>query len=239
MKSADVEKTLGKIADKKKAKFLAGYFKTGRSAADVAGALPASTDVFLGVIVPKQREIAKKFFNLSLSEIQKLLKSKIHECRLTALLILVLQFEKGNEKTRKKIFDFYIKNTKYINNWDLIDLSSHKIVGAHLLNKPRDILYKFDESKNIWERRIAVVSTYHFICKNDFVDAFRISEKLLADKHDLIHKSVGWMLREVGKRDKKILLKFLDKHRKNMPRTMLRYAIEKFPKSERKKYLTH
>ncbi len=229
-KYTDVQKALAKMADKKKAKFLAGYFKTGKGEY-------GEGDIFIGVTVPGQRKIANQFSNLPLSEIQKLLESKIHEHRLTALLILVRQFESGDEKTKKKIFDFYLKNIKYINNWDLVDLSSHKIVGAYLSDKSRAALYKLAESKNIWSRRIAVISTFHFIFKKDFAASLRIAEKLLDDKHDLIHKAVGWMLREVGKRDGKVLRKFLDKHISKMPRTTLRYAIEKFPEGERKKYL--
>ena len=233
MKSTDVTKALAKVVDKKKAKLLAGYFKTGKGGY-------GEGDVFLGVVVPAQRKIAREFLKLPLSEIQKLLNSKIHEHRLTALLILVAQFEKGDEKTRKKIFDFYLKNAKRINNWDLVDLSSHEIVGAYLLDKPqirREILRRLAESKNIWSRRIAIISTAHFIRKKDFADTLALAEKLLADEHDLIHKAVGWMLREVGKRDEKVLRRFLDSYGAKMPRTTLRYAIEKFPEPERKKYL--
>jgi 3-methyladenine DNA glycosylase AlkD len=230
VKWTDVTDALSKIADKKKVKLLAGYFKTKKGEY-------GEGDVFLGVTVPEQRKIAKQFSDLAIAEIQKLLKSKIHEHRLTALIILVSQFRKADEKIRKKIFDFYLKNIKYINNWDLVDLSSHEIVGAYLLNKPRDVLHRLAESKNIWSRRIAVVSTYHFIYRKDFADTLAIAEKLLGDDHDLLHKAVGWMLREVGKRDQKVLRRFLDKHATKMPRTTLRYAIEKFPESDRKKYL--
>jgi 3-methyladenine DNA glycosylase AlkD len=161
---------------------------------------------------------------------------------LTALLILVIQFEKvdekkTDEKKRKIIFDFYLKNIRYVNNWDLVDLSAHRILGAYLSDKPRMILYELAESKNIWRRRIAVVSTGYFIRQNNFADTLALAEKLLVDEHDLIHKAVGWMLREVGKRDEKVLRKFLDKHRRKMPRTTLRYAIEKFTPAECKKYL--
>jgi 3-methyladenine DNA glycosylase AlkD len=150
---------------------------------------------------------------------------------------LTLQFEKADETDQKNIFNFYLKNIKYVNNWDLVDQSAYEIVGAYLVDKPRNILYKLAESKNIWSRRIAIVSTYHFIYRKDFADTLLVAEKLLDDGHSLIHKAVGWMLREVGKRNKKILQNFLDKHAGKMSRTALRYAIEKFPKDERKKYL--
>jgi 3-methyladenine DNA glycosylase AlkD len=235
MKYTDVTNLLERFAYKDETKFLARYFKTGEGEY-------GEGDIFIGVTVPMQRKIAKRFSDLPLVEIERLLKSKIHEHRLTALLILVIQFEKVDEKKtddkkRKNIFDFYLKNMRYVNNWDLVDLSSHKIVGAYLFTLSRQILHELAESEDLWRRRIAIVSTYHFIYRRDFTDTLSIAEKLLGDEHDLIHKAVGWMLREVGKRDEKILRKFLDKHIKKMPRTTLRYAIEKFPESDRKKYL--
>lgn len=231
MKYADVVKALSKVSDKERAKNSIWYFKTKKGQYGYG-------DVFIGVTVPEQRRIAKKFSDLPLLEIQKLLKSKIHEHRLTALFILVIQFYAGDEKNRKKIFDLYIKNTKYINNWDLVDSSTPHIVGGHLDDKPRTILYKLVKSKNLWERRISVLATLYFIVKQkDFKDTLKISEILLSDKHDLIHKAVGWALREVGKRDEKVLTQFLDKHVSKMPRTTLRYAIERFEEAKRQKYL--
>src|ERR1035437_1540264 len=183
MKYTDVTNLLEKFAYKDEAKFLAGYFKTGEGEY-------GEGDIFIGVTVPMQRKIAKRFADLPLAEIERLLKSKIHEHRLTALLILVIQFEKVDEKKtddkkRKIIFDFYLKNIRYVNNWDLVDLSSHKIVGAYLFLLPRQILHELSESEDIWRRRIAIVSTYHFIYRKDFADTLKIAEKLLGDKHDL------------------------------------------------------
>ena len=156
---------------------------------------------------------------------------------MTALFILIKQYEKADERKKKTIFDFYLKNTKNINNWDLVDLSAPKIIGDYLLEKPRNVLYRLVKSKNLWKRRIAILSTFAFIKNNEFDDTLKISEMLLSDKHDLIHKAVGWMLREVGKRDQKTEEKFLKKHYLRMPRTMLRYSIEKFDEKKRKFYL--
>ena len=221
------------LADHEKAKFLAGFFKTGKGQY-------AEGDIFIGITVPQQRNIAKKYSSLLFSDIKTILHSKIHEHRLTALLILVQQFNKADEKQREKIADFYLASTKHINNWDLVDLSADKILGEYLCavpSKERKILRKLAKSKNIWERRISMLSTFALIKKNDFDDALKISELLLNDRHDLIHKAVGWMLREIGKRDLAAEEKFLKKHFKKMPRTMLRYAIEKFPEKERRLYL--
>ena len=173
---------------------------------------------------------------MRLKDVESILKSKIHEERLIALLILVNNYNKSPEK-RKEIFNFYLKNTKYINNWDLVDLSAYQIVGSHLLDKDKSILYKLAKSNNIWEKRIAIISTYNLIRDSRFEETFRISELLLNDKHDLIHKAVGWMLREVGKKDIAVEESFLKEHYKKMPRTMLRYAIEKFSESKRLRYL--
>jgi 3-methyladenine DNA glycosylase AlkD len=239
MKYTDVVISLSKVSNKEKAKLLARFFKTGKGEYGYG-------DVFLGVVVPEQRKIAKQFVGLSLTELQKLFKSKIHEHRLTALLILVKQFEIlhtpsaceiSNDKVKEKIFSFYIKNIRYINNWDLVDLSAPNIVGKFLYNKQRNILYGLAKSSNLWERRIAILSTLSFIRQGDFKDTLKIGEMLLGDKEDLIHKAVGWMLREVGKKDEVILSKFLDKHIKNIPRTTLRYAIERFRENKRQIYL--
>lgn len=194
-------------------------------------------DIFLGIIVPNTRKVAKKYRDLKLLEVKKILYSKIHEERLCALFILVDNFENGNDVGKTKVFDFYIKNAKQANNWDLVDLSAPKIVGQYLLDKPKDILYKFAVSKNLWEKRISIVSTYTFIKNHKYEDTFRIAEVLMDDEHDLIHKAVGWMLREVGKKSLKDEEKFLKKYYKKMPRTMLRYAIEKFREGKRVAYL--
>jgi 3-methyladenine DNA glycosylase AlkD len=226
-----LKKEFSKLANPDKARNLEKYFKTGKGEY-------AEGDKFLGIVVPEQRKLVKKYAALlSLEEIQELLNTKIHEYRLTALLILVKQYQKADEKIKKQIFDFYLKNTKNINNWDLVDLSSRDIVGNYLLDKDKSILYQLANSKDLWEKRIAIISTSEFIRKSQFDDTIKISEILLKDKHDLIHKAVGWMLREVGKRNQEILESFLKKHRKIMPRTMLRYAIEKFPENKRKAFL--
>jgi len=193
--------------------------------------------VFIGVKVPEQRIVAKQHKNLSLSEVKKLLTSKIHEHRLTALLILTYQFPKLDEKQKQKIADFYLKHTKYINNWDLIDLSAPRILGSFLQNKDRSVLYRLAKSKSLWEKRISILSTFCFIYNQDFKDSLAISKILLNDDHDLIHRAVGWALREVGNRNLKAEETFLKKHYKKMPRTMLRYAIEKFPEPKRLAYL--
>ena len=195
----------------------------------------------MGITVPKLREISKKYQSLDLAEIQKLFDSKIHEHKLSALMIMRFKYEKALRLASlaqcKQIVLFYLKNTKKINNWDLVDLSCHYILGNWLLDKDRKILYKLAKSENLWERRISIISTFAFIHNNQYIDTLKISKILLDDKHDLIHKAVGWALREIGKKDKKREIQFLDKYYKAMPRTMLRYAIEKFPETERKYYL--
>ena len=266
----ELRKELRKIADPQKAKILQRFFKTGIGEY-------GEGDIFLGITVPNSRKIAIKFKDLPFSEISKLLKSKIHEERLIALLVLVYNFShfaKASRDKQKQIFDFYLSNTEYINNWDLVDLSADKIVGAYLLDRgpvggaevacenflvrssqmnilkefkmryfenfvssPRHILIKLARSKNLWERRISILATYYFIKNGKFRETLKIAEILLQDKHDLIQKAVGWMLREVGKRDLKTEVGFLNKHYKKMPRTMLRYAIEKFPQKLRVSYL--
>ncbi len=225
-----IKKDLQSLANPEKARLLQGFFKTGKGEY-------GEGDIFLGIMVPQQREIAKRYKDLSLNDIQQLLKSKIHEHRLTSLFILIDNYQKADQITKEEIFKFYLKNTKNINNWDLIDLSAPKIVGHYLLDKPRDILYKLAKSKSLWEKRISILATAQFIRNNQFEDTLRISEILLNDSHDLIHKGVGWMLREVGKKDRKVEESFLKKHYKIMPRTMLRYAIEKFPEGKRKFYM--
>ena len=227
-----IKQELQSLADSKQAEILQRFFKTGKGEY-------GEGDIFLGIKVPVQRKVVKKYLELSISDTIKLLQSKIHEHRLTAIFILISKFEnkKATEEEKKEIFNLYLENTKYINNWDLIDLSAPKIVGSYLLDKDRSILYQLANSKDLWEKRISVLATFMFIRNNDFKDALKISEILLDDKHDLIHKSVGWMLREIGKRNQSVEEKFLEKYHKTMPRTMLRYSIEKFSEEKRKYYL--
>ena len=222
-------------SDKSRAKVLSSFFKTGKGQY-------GEGDIFLGLTLPQSRSIAKKYLSLSLNDIDKLISSKIHEERLIALLILVYRFEKDNNE-RRSIFDFYIKNSKKINNWDLVDVSAHHIVGRFILDNEENnsnlgsLLLKLAESENLWEKRISIVSTYYFIKNNRLDKTLEISKKLLNDKHDLIHKAVGWMLREVGKKNILVLKKFLRENYSNLPRTTLRYAIERFPEKERKSFL--
>jgi len=227
-------KELNSLANPSQAKILQRFFKTGKGEY-------GEGDIFLGIKVPVQRQVAKKYTALSLSELQNLLDSKIHDHRMVALFILVDKYKKAvkanDKKTQKQIFDFYLSNAKNINNWDLVDLSAPNIVGNFLIDKDRAILYKLARSDALWEKRIAVLATFVFIRNNDFKDSIDIAEILLNDKHDLIHKAVGWMLREMGKRDETALIKFLDKHSKVMPRTMLRYAIEKLDEGKRVHYM--
>ena len=225
-----VSKELNAIANPEKAKLLQRYFKTGPGEY-------AEGDKFLGIVVPLQKNIAKKYHELDLNEIQKLLSSNIHEYRFTALKILVLKYEKASQKDKKEIIKFYLKNKKYINNWDLVDTSAPYILSNWLLDKDRSVLYKLAVSKNVWDRRIAIISTAFFIKNGDFVDTFKLAKMFLSDRHDLIHKATGWMLREVGKKSESALEKFLNENCSAMPRTMLRYSIEKMPKSKQRIYL--
>lgn len=187
--------------------------------------------------VPKQRKLAKQYKNLPLQEIEKLLCSEFHEERLTALFILEYSFSKADVDEKKRIYEFYLSNLGHVNNWDLVDSSAPKIMGAWLIDKPKKILHKLAKSENVWERRIAIISTYHFIQNHRFDDTLQIADILLQDEHDLIHKATGWMLREVGKKDQTLLENFLKDRYTKMPRTMLRYAIEKLPEPLRKSYL--
>jgi 3-methyladenine DNA glycosylase AlkD len=218
-------------ANPEKAKNLSRFFKTGKGEY-------GEGDKFLGIIVPVQRENAKNYIDLKLKDIQQLLDGKYHEHRLTGLIILTLKFKKADEKTKKIIFDFYLKNTKYINNWDLVDLTAPNIVGIYLLNKDPKIIYKLAKSKNLWERRIAVLSTFAFLKENQLSPTLKVGSILIEDKNDLIQKAVGWMLRELGKRNLKTEEEFLIKYIKKMGRTCLRYAIEKFSEDKRKYYLS-
>ena len=224
-----LQKDLKKAASKEKSASLSRFFKTGEGEYGFG-------DIFLGLSVPQSRILALKYKDLTFLDIATLLKSKVHEERLIALLILVDKFDKEPMEQRH-VYDFYLKNTKYVNNWDLVDLSSDKIVGEYLIDKPKDVLLKLAKSKNIWERRIAIVSTYTFIKNKKFDLTFKIADLLIEDKEDLIQKAMGWMLREVGNRDLVKQEKFLKNRYKKMGRTALRYAVEKFPENKRKKYL--
>ena len=227
---ANIKKDLEDLSDPAKAEFLPRFFKT----------LPggyAEGDVFVGVSVPNARAVAHKYRDLPISQVNHLLHSGIHEHRLTALLILVDKFTKADPAGREKIVRFYLGNLKHINNWDLVDLSADKILGAYLFDKDRTVLYELSDSGNLWSQRVSIMSTFFFIRNGQFDDTFRLAERMLNHTHDLIHKAVGWMLRETGKREKKAEERFLKKHYKVMPRTMLRYAIEKFSPEERARYL--
>ena len=225
-----IKRDLLQLSSSERAKNLSRFFKTGKGQY-------GEGDVFWGITVPEQRRVAKMYMDLSLGALQELLGSKVHEHRLTALLILVSKYQKADVSGREEIFSFYLKNTVNINNWDLVDLSAPKIVGDYLVGKEPSVLFELAGSDNLWERRIAILSTFKFIANNDFEVALRISEQLLLDDHDLIHKAAGWALREIGKRDQEIEEQFLLKHYTKMPRTMLRYAIEKFDRNKRAFYL--
>lgn len=227
---ARIENDLRRSANPEKARLLSGFFKTGKGQY-------GEGDIFLGITVPEQRAIARKYPDAPLPALRSLLSSRIHEHRLVALIILISRYGKGNTSEREKCFAFYLKHTRQINNWDLVDLSAGHILGRHLLDRDRAVLYRLARSGNLWERRMAIMATFAFIRNDEFDDTFRIAEMLLADDHDLIHKAVGWMLREVGKRDQGREEAFLRMHYREMPRTMLRYAIERFDEKKRKFYL--
>jgi len=222
---------LHSLADPEIAEHSQRFFKTAKGEYGYG-------DKFLGIRVPVVRQAVKKFKTTPLNIAEKLLKSQYHEIRLFALLLLVLRFSKSDVDKQDEIYHLYLSNTRHVNNWDLVDSSAHYIVGAYLENKDRAVLYDLSKSNSLWERRIAIMSTFYFIKKNQFDDALRISAQLLGDHEDLIHKAVGWMLREIGKRDLAIEVAFLKAHYQKMPRTMLRYAIEKFSKEERQNYLS-
>ncbi len=253
MSASIIIRRLKSVGTPKKAKVLLGFFKTGKGQY-------GEGDVFLGVTVPEQRKIAKEFWELPFVEIEKLLASRYHEARLTGLLILTYAFEKADVRKKKEMYDFLLAHRSAMNNWDLVDVIAPKIIGEYLWHahpsvpKPgqlpsergagirgsqneRETIYRFAKSEDLWERRIAIVSTATFIRAGQFSDTLAICETLLDDKHDLIHKATGWMLREVGKRDESILRAFLDTHASRMPRTMLRYAIERLSERDRKRYM--
>lgn len=217
-------------ANPAKAKILAGFFKTGRGQY-------GEGDRFLGLTVPVSRAIARRHAGLALRDVEHLLHSKVHEERLIGLLILAHRFRLGDDGGRKSVFDFYLRHADRADNWDLVDLSADKIVGAWLLDRPKGTLTALAKSSSLWRRRIAIVATFAFIRAGRLDDTFRVADLLMKDGHDLIHKATGWMLREAGKHDKTALVAYLKPRYKAMPRTMLRYAIEKFPETERKRYL--
>ncbi len=226
----EIQKKLKALGNKEKAKKHQRFFKTGPGEY-------GEGDVFLGVTVPKLRKFAKEYKAISPNEIKQLLQSPIHEERLLSLFLLIHRYSKGDKPEKKRIYELYLKNTKFINNWDLVDCSAGHIVGTFLFDKSKKPLYNLADSENLWERRISIISTFYFIRHKQFTDTLKIAKILLFDKQDLIHKAVGWMLREVGKRDIIVEENFLKKYYTNMPRTMLRYAIEKFPEPKRQRYL--
>jgi len=230
MKLKNLKSDLRKYSDKKQARLLQRFFKTGPGEY-------AEGDIFLGIKVPALRTLAKQYQHLTLGEVLRLLRSRIHEERLLSLLILILKYNGSGPLDKERIYKAYLKHSKYINNWDLVDVTAKHIVGAFLMDRDRMPLYELASSDSLWERRIAILSTFHFIENNDFEDTLKIAGMLISDPHDLIHKAVGWMLREVGKRDIASEERFLKKYCTVMPRTMLRYAVERFPESKRRSYL--
>ena len=226
----EIKIILQKLGDQKRAEQSKRYFKTGPGQY-------GEGDIFWGIPVPELRKLSRAYRDIPLETAAKLLKSPIHEERMLALLILVLKYTKADAKEQKRIYTLYLKKTRFINNWDLVDLSAHYIVGPFLMDKSKKPLYRLAASKSLWERRIAIMATFHFIRQNVYSETLKIAEVLISDQEDLIHKAVGWMLREVGKRDLQTEEEFLKPRYKDMPRTMLRYAIEKFPAAMRKRYL--
>ncbi len=225
---AQIQQELRNQSDPVKADFFPHFFKLE----------PGDKDQFLGVTVPKQRVIVKAHYKtITPKQVEKLLHSDVHEERLTALMLWVIQFQKGTEESRAEIYEMYLKNTKWINNWDLVDASCRDIVGTFIFDKDQSILDKMSKSNNIWERRIAIVSTFYFIRLGEFAWTLKLAEEYLGDSHHYIHKATGWMLREVGKRDQSVLVDFLNQYASRMPRTALRYAIEHFDQNTRSVYL--
>ncbi len=227
-----IKEELQSHANLEKAKIYLRFFKTGKGHY-------GEGDQFIGLTMPEQRKIAQKYMNINIQDLTPLVTSPTHEYRMTALLILTYKYKKANEDTKKEIYDFYIKHYACINNWDLVDVTAPNIVGEYLLDRKsrRRILYEFATSDHLWKKRIAIISTFTFIKNEDFQDTINIAEILLEDKHDLIHKAVGWMLREMGKKNEKKLLDFLDKYHKTMPRTMLRYSLEKLDQDKKDFYM--
>jgi DNA alkylation repair enzyme len=221
-----ITQELQSLSNAEKREIFPKFFKAGKGQY-------GEGDRFLGVTVPNIRTIAKRHKEISLEEIRELLESEWHEVRLCALIIMVETSKKKDETLRQKLFDLYLSQTDHINNWDLVDLSCHHIVGEYLLDKSRDILYQLAQNRLLWDNRIAIVSTYAFIRKGQLEDTYALSELMMHHPHDLMHKAIGWMLREAGKRDSDRLYDYIMSHRADMPRTMLRYAIEKFSPIER------
>jgi len=227
-----IKDELDKHRDAEKADFLPRFFQ-------VTPGGYGEGDQFIGVTVPLQRKVARRYYRkVSLSEIEMLLKEPVHECRLTALFLLVLKYEKAKDQEEQKaIVDLYLNNIPYINNWDLVDASAYKILGPYLFEREKDLLYTFARSDHLWKQRIAIITTLHFIRNGHYDDTFNIARILLNNKHDLIHKAVGWMLREIGNRNFAAEFEFLKEHYREMPRTMLRYAIEKIDEGLRQQFL--
>jgi 3-methyladenine DNA glycosylase AlkD len=227
----DLKRELKALGNPKKAKELSRFFKTGKGEY-------GEGDEFLGITVPEQRKLAKAYVDLSLLDIENLLQNGTHEERLTALLILTYRFPKASVAEQSEIANFYLQHTKWINNWDLVDVTCRTILGAYLLERDRSILYDLVRSESLWEQRIAIITTMEFIKHGQFEDTLQMAVILLTHSHDLIHKAVGWALREVGKKDRQTLETFLERYCTQMPRTMLRYAIEHFDEPKRKAYLS-
>jgi len=230
----EIQKELAGLADAGAASFMQRFFKTGPGEY-------GEGDLFRGIRVPILRQLASQLADrhqtLTLAEIRLLLRSSFHEDRLLALFILVRLYSRGDEALKEPIFDLYLQNTKFINGWDLVDASAPNIVGVHLWNRDRAVLSDLSQSRSLWERRIAIMATFYFIKQGDFSDTFEMARTLLSDREDLIHKAVGWMLREVGNKNREAEENFLRSYYKQMPRVMLRYAIEKFPEPRRQQYL--
>lgn len=234
MTADELQSDLMKYASDHDAVFLQRFFRTGKGEY-------GEGDVFIGVRVPQTRQVCRKYINLPLGESQKLLDSEIHEFRLAGLIILTLQYLRANEAEQKSIYDFYLTNLYKgnINNWDLIDITAHRIIGEYLMNGPRDILFELASSQDLWQRRTAILSSFRFIKNGDPSTSLALIELIGDDQRDLIQKANGWMLREIGKNcDEAILTDYLDKHYQNMPRTMLRYSLEKLSPTQKKHYMT-
>jgi 3-methyladenine DNA glycosylase AlkD len=230
MRASEIVERLKALGSPERERVCRSFFKTGPGQY-------GEGDVFAGLTVPQVRALAKELRALPRDETVRLLHSLLHEARLLALLLLIQAYAEGGEAERMSIYSLYLKNTRWINNWDLVDVSAEHIVGAHLYTRDRSALDSLADSKLLWERRIAILATFHFIRRGEFADTLRIAERLVCDREDLMHKAVGWMLREVGKRDLAAEEAFLIKHARTLPRTMLRYAIERFPEELRQRYL--
>lgn len=226
----EIENTLQFLGNEEKAKHLMRFFKTGKGQY-------GEGDLFLGIVVPESRKVAKAYQATPIDEIKKLIQSPFHECRLVALMILIEQYKKASDAYREEIVQFYLAHTIYINNWDLVDLSADKILGAYLKERNRDLLYQLAKSSLLWEQRISIVTTLAFVRKGDLDDALQLARALVYHEHDLMRKAVGWVLREVGKKDRERLCLFLAEFAATMPRTALRYAIEHFDESKRQYYM--